>query len=266
MAAAAAPPSTLGGWHGPPRLFSFLDEVQPVFDRHCAGCHDFGKPAGEKLLLVRDRSETFNAAYTELWRKRAITAIGAGPAEIQQARSWGSHASKLVQVLRNGHNDVRLSPEEFDRLLTWIDINAPYYPTYASAFPDNLTGRCPVDPTGMQRLTELTGVPFNDLASFHANKGPQISFDRPELSPCLKGLAEGPAAALDEALAIIRQGAALLAATPRGDSTAEGIAMCPTDRGREEFYQARRAVEADVRRALALGTRIYDPGLPARDQ
>jgi hypothetical protein len=262
--AAAGAPAQLTGWYGPPRLFSFLDEVQPVLDRHCAGCHDFGKPAGEKLLLVRDRAETFNAAYTELWRTRAIAAIGAGPAETQQARSWGSHASKLVKVLRQGHQKIELSSEEFDRIVTWIDINAPYYPTYASAFPDNLTGRCPIDPGGMQRLTELTGIPFSDLASFHASRGPQISFDRPEISPCLKGLASGPAAALEEALAIIRRGAQALAATPRGDSTAEGIAMCPTDRQREEFYQARRAAETEVRRALASGGQVYDPGLPAQ--
>jgi hypothetical protein len=262
-AAAASSPATLSGWYGPPRLFSFLDEVQPVFDKHCARCHDFGQPAGEKLLLVRDRAETFNVSYTELWRRRAIAAIGAGPAEIQPAYSWGSQPSKLVKMLKEGHNKVELTPEEFDRLVTWIDINAPYYPTYASAFPGNLTGRCPVDPKGMQRLAALTGVPFNDVASFGASRGPQISFDRPEKSPCLETLRDGPQPALDEALAIIRTGAEALAATPRGDSTAAGIAMCPTDQQREAFYQQRRDAELASRRALADGARTYDPGLPA---
>ncbi len=259
LPAAAGKPAALAGWYGPPRLFSFMDEVQPVLDRHCVSCHDFGKPAGGKLLLARDRTETFNVAYTELWRRGAIAAIGAGPAEIQQARSWGSHASKLVRLLREGHHNVRLSPEEFDRIVTWIDINAPYYPTYASAFPDNLTGRCPIDPAGIQRLTELTGVLFVELASFGACKGPQISFDRPELSPCLAAIAGGSAGALEEALAIIRRGAEALAASPRGDSLAEGIAMCPTDRQREAFYQERRKAEAEARQALSAGTRVYDP-------
>jgi len=252
--AVTRPPVVLADWYGPPRLFSFMDEVQPVFDRHCAGCHDFGKPAGAKLLLVRDRAETFNASYTELWRRRSIAAIGAGPAETQPARSWGSHASKLVSVLRAGHHQVQLSPEEFDRIVTWIDINAPYYPTYASAFPDNLTGRCPIDPKSMQRLTELTAVPFKDLASFGANRGPEISFDRPEKSPCLQALAAGPQPALDEALAIIRQGAQALASGARGDSVREGIAMCPVDQHRESFYQDRRAAEMAARQALCAGT------------
>ena len=262
--AVVGPPSNLTGWYGPPRPFSFLDEVQPVLDKHCATCHDFGQPGGEKLLLVGDRTETFNVSYTELWRRRAIAAIGAGPAEIQQAHSWGSSASKLVKVLQQGHGKVALSPEEFDRLVTWIDINAPYYPTYASAFPGNLTGRCPIDPKGMQRLAELTGVPFSDVASFGASRGPQISFDRPEKSPCLQTLRSGPSPALEEALAIIRQGTERLAATPRGDSTSAGIAMCPTDLQREAFYQARRDAEVAVRRALAEGARVYDPELPGR--
>lgn len=266
LAAVTGPPAPLADWYGPARRFSFLDEVQPVLDRHCAACHDFGKPAGEKLLLVRDRAETFNAAYTELWRRRAITAIGAGPAEIQPARSWGSHASKLVRVLRQGHHQVELTAEEFDRIVTWIDLNAPYYPTYASAFPENLTGRCPIDPKGMQRLTELTGVSFKDLAGFAASQGPQISFDRPQKSPCLRTLAGGPQAALDEALAIIRQGALALTATARGDSVCEGIAMCPVDQQREVFYQERRAAELASRQALTTGARIYDPGLPAPDR
>jgi hypothetical protein len=261
-AAVADSPSTLTGWYGPPRMFSFLDEVQPVFDKHCVRCHDFAEPGGEKLLLARDRAETFNASYTELWRRRAIAAIGAGPAEIQPAYSWGSSASKLVKRLRQGHEKVQLTPEEFDRLVTWIDLNAPYYPTYASAFPGNLTGRCPIEPKAMQRLAELTGIPFGELASFGASRGPQISFDRPEKSPCLKALGNGPTATLEEALAIIRKGAETLATTPRGDSTTAGIAMCPVDQQREAFYQERRSAELASRRALANGARVYDPGLP----
>ncbi len=67
---------------------------------------------------------TFNTAYTELWRKGYLHCVGAGPAEIQQAYSWGSHASKLVQVLRTpgtpGHEQLQLTPEEFDRIVTWV--------------------------------------------------------------------------------------------------------------------------------------------------
>ena len=63
------PPSKLNGWKGEPRLFSYMREVQPVFDKHCVECHDFGQEAGETLILAGDRTNTFNASYNELWRK-----------------------------------------------------------------------------------------------------------------------------------------------------------------------------------------------------
>ncbi|MFH1718598.1 MAG: hypothetical protein ABIF19_14685, partial [Planctomycetota bacterium] len=179
------PPDKLTGWYGQPRLFNYATEVQPVFDKHCAGCHDYGKDVGKKLVLAGDRDITFNASYNELWRKKYVGAIGAGPSEIQQPFSWGSHVSTLVKVIRQGHYDIKLNEEDFERIVTWIDLNAPYYPRYDCAYPDNLSGRCPLDDKQLSRLTELTGVPFAKLADHAKNSGPQISFNRPRLSPCL---------------------------------------------------------------------------------
>jgi len=42
----------------------------------------------------------------------------------------GSHASRLVSLVRQGHERVSLSREEFIRLVTWIDSNAQYYGSY----------------------------------------------------------------------------------------------------------------------------------------
>ncbi|GAF83418.1 unnamed protein product, partial [marine sediment metagenome] len=158
------PASKLDGWYGPARLFGFTAEVQPVFDKHCVECHDYGKDAGEKLNLAPDRDVTFNTAYNELWRKGYVKCVGAGPAEVRQAYSWGSHASRLVAELREckvpEHKDLRLRAEELDRIITWIDLNGVYYPDYTSAYPESLTGRCPLDAAQLTRLSRLTGVPF----------------------------------------------------------------------------------------------------------
>ena len=94
-------PSELRGWHGPAREFSFMAEVQPVLTKHCVHCHDYGKAAGKKLNLAPDRTLAFNTAYMELWRGGYTACVGAGPAEVRQAYSWGSHASKLIRELRN---------------------------------------------------------------------------------------------------------------------------------------------------------------------
>ena len=39
---------------------------------------------------------------------------------------------------------LHLSPEELDRIITWVDLNGVYYATYASAYPESLTGRVPL--------------------------------------------------------------------------------------------------------------------------
>lgn len=248
-------PSALAGWYGPPRLFSYLTEVQPVFDRACVSCHDYGQPAGAKLNLAGDRDLVFNTSYNELWRKGIIHVVGAGPAAIQPAKSWGSHASKLVQVLRAGHQGVTLSPEEFDRIVTWVDLNAPYYPTYLSAYPDNVAGRCPLTNAQVQRLEELTKVPLSQQQGCGANPGPQLSFERPELSPCLVGL-DRTSPQYAEAVSIIREGAALLAQRPRGEGGA--MEACAVDQERERKYAARQAVEARNREAVRKGGKVYD--------
>ena len=256
-AALRRPPDTLSGWHGPARMFSYLQEVQPVFDRNCMGCHDYGKKAARKLNLAGDRDLAFNTSYTELWRKKIITAVGAGPAQIQQAYAWGSHASRLAQVLLQPHNGVTLSPEDFDRIVTWIDINAPYYPDYASAYPDNLAGRSPLDGVQTARLTALVGVHFADRMGFNKDQGPQVSFDRPAMSPCLADLKTKNWDGYQEALEIIRKGAETLKNAPRGEDL-EGFAACPVDQRRQQKYAERQAAEARNREAIVKGTKVYD--------
>lgn len=254
-------PRSLAPWHGPPRAFSFLGEVQPVFSRHCVGCHDYGTEAGKKLNLAPDRTTTFNTAYVELWRKGYLQCVGAGPAEIQQAYSWGSHPSKLVRVLRDpsfaGHESLRLTPEELDTIITWVDLNGVYYPTYQSAYPDSLTGRVPLDGSQLQRLGELTGWDFTAQRSFSGCPGPDVSFERPEWSPCLAPFTDRSDPKYQEALAIIETGKRNLAERPRGD-TLEGFVPSPADQAREEKYAARRAVELRNRQAIRDGESRYD--------
>ena len=247
----------LKGWYGAPRMFSFQKEVQPVFDKHCVSCHDYGKKAGVKLNLAGDRDVVFSTSYVDLWTQGAITCVGAGPAETQQAYSWGSHPSKLIKTLRAGHNDVKLSAEELDRLTTWVDINAPYYPFYESAYPANLGGRCPLTEKEVNQLKALTGV---SIANSHgARQRSTVSFARPEVSRILAGLKpESPERA--ESLALIRVGMERLKAKPRADM--EGFVPAEPDLQREKKYQARLDAERAVYEAIRAGKKVYDAGLP----
>ena len=261
-------PSRLGGWHGAPRLFGFTAEVQPVFNRHCLGCHDFGKEGAKKLVLAPDRDLTFNAAYIELWRKHYVHCVGAGPAEIQPAYAWGSHPSKLVQVLRAGHHDVKLSPEELDRIITWVDLNAPYYPTYNCAHPESVSGRCPLTRPQLARLCQLVGPPLvwqdegSPFNSFGSSPGILVSFDRPELSPCLANFKDQSDPKCRAALALIQAGQERLALRPEADRP--GFIPCAEDQRREAKYAERRRLEQRNREAIRSGTKSYDATLAGK--
>lgn len=254
--AATRSPSRLDGWFGPAREFNYVAEVQPVWDRHCVRCHDTGQPAGKILSLAGDRDLVFNTSYNELWRKKYVNVPGAGPAATQPAYGWGSHRSRLVEALRQQKCGVQLTPEEFARVVTWVDLNAPFYPSYASAYPANLAGRSPLNDAQLARLEELTGVPVRQLAGHAQNRGPQVSFDRPELSPVLDGLADRNPEAHAEALALIRAGAEMLANRPSAELP--GFEPCAIDRWREAKYATRQTSEAGFRAALRRGGKVYE--------
>ena len=240
-------PSRLEGWHGPPKMFNYRAEVQPVFDRHCVSCHDFGKEAGQKLNLAGDRGLIFNVSYVNLWTKGVLTVVGAGPPEVQLPYSWGSHASKLTQVLtgNNLHHKVRVTPDELERIATWVDLNATYYPSYASSYPQNPYGRSPISDSQLARLKQLgmeTGIT-------------DISFDRPEISP---GLIKVPRddPRYSEAIGIIRAGQDSLKKNPNPD--ADGFVACDADQQREQKYELRTKIERRNREAIREGRKVYD--------
>ena len=250
--AARRTPSTLRPWYGPPRRFSYLDEVQPVFDKHCVECHDFGTEGAKKVVLAGDRTASFNVSYMELWRKGYLGTIGAGPAGHLPAYSWGSHASRLIRNLQKGrkqkgHEDIKLDRQSLDRLITWVDINGPYYPTTYTAYPHNPPGRCPLDRGELATLGRLTGFTLQQVTRTDQCKGPMISFDRPELSPCLASLEQDPAKH-DEALAIIRQGQRRLQARPRADMP--GFVPWEKDLKRQAHLEKYRGIELDARKAI----------------
>ncbi len=249
-------PSEPRDWYGKQRNFSYTKEVQPVFNKHCVSCHDFNKDAGKKLVLAADKNMFFNASYIELWMKQYINCIGAGPHNIQPAYSWGASNSKLVRVIQSGHYNVNLTKEEMDRIVTWIDLNGVYYPEYASVYPNNLAGRSPLNDGQVKRLGELTGIDFKALAGHRRTMGPQISFDRPELSPCLERLSQNAGSEYQEALQIINDGRIMLHKNPRVDMP--GYIMCTTDQNRQKKYDDLRKLEHLNRVSIQKGEKKYD--------
>ncbi|OQB82333.1 MAG: hypothetical protein BWX88_04096 [Planctomycetes bacterium ADurb.Bin126] len=125
-----------------PRPLHYPTDVQPILDRHCVRCHSGPKPKAA-LDLSPTLTTHFNRSYESIMEANLVNAIqewagrrkGGWQASMENveavpAYSLGSHKSKLIAHLRKGHSDVKLSREEWVRLVTWIDVGAPYYGSY----------------------------------------------------------------------------------------------------------------------------------------
>ncbi|MBE0653818.1 MAG: hypothetical protein IH594_08465, partial [Bacteroidales bacterium] len=190
-----------------------------------------------------------------------LNTVGLGLAPVNPAYVVGSHQSRLVKLLRDGHQNVKLSPEEIGKIITWIDIGGPYYPDYYSANPDNVAGRSPLTIAQTKRLEELTSLKiltgFRDSPT-HDQHRFLISFDRPERSPIL-GKLDPASEAYREALSIIRAGQELMKKNPEADQP--GFIPCADHQAREKKYQRLTERERIRREALATGRKVYDPGI-----
>ena len=250
-------PVKMNGWMGKtPRNFSFMEQVQPILDKSCVRCHDFDQKNRDKLVLAKDKNPFFNAAYVNLYVKKEITLIGGGPAQIQEPYSWGSHASKLTKVIEGNHHDVKLSPKDKEILYTWMDLNGVYYPVYESAFDSTLAGRSPLYNYEIQELIKLTEVNIWDLNHHGRKLTAQISFDRPEVSPCLDKI-RNDKQKYTRAVEIIRTGQKRLKATPRGDIEKD-LVPCERHKAQLRKYAERLKVEQQNCSVIGQGDKIYD--------
>ena len=242
-------PQKLTGWQGKaPVKFSFMEQVQPILDRNCVKCHDFDPENRDKLVLAKDKNPFFNAAYVNMHVQKVVTLVGGGPAAIQQAYSWGSYPSKLTELIENNHKGVKLTQKEKETLYTWMDLNGVYYPVYESAFDTTLAGRCPLHDKEVDELIKLTGVNIWNLNSFNRKLTAQISFDRPELSPCLDSI-RNDQEKYKQAIAIIRLGQKRLKATPRGDIEKE---LVPSERNKAQLRHYAERLAGEVQNSCFI--------------
>jgi len=152
-------PAEIRPWRGPPRNFSFRAEVQPVLDKFCVGCHD-GQPRPDgktipDLRLEQGAYVVFRAGDPQPRRVaasspgqligryggifapsyftlRSFVRVPGLESDLHLLPPTEFHAgtSELVQMLKKGHHGVVLDDEAWDRLVTWIDLNAPEHGTW----------------------------------------------------------------------------------------------------------------------------------------
>lgn len=148
-------PESLTPFYGPERGFSFTREVQPVLDQHCISCHNADEEVPYDLTSERvsDRQakRLWTRSYLELthaqpdrtpassaWRGNPdhplvnwISSQSAPP--MLAPRSAGAVTSRLMSLLMAGHEGVKLSRDELDKLQAWIDLGVPFCGDYVEA-------------------------------------------------------------------------------------------------------------------------------------
>jgi hypothetical protein len=148
-------PGEFGG-----RPFSFAEIVQPVLDRHCVKCHR-GPEAKKGIVLTGEPLNGFTRSYVSLTALPPAQPPQQSPTaapiplvprfamrnQIQSTPPGGLNGalgSRLLRMLRDGHNEVHLSDLDLRRLAAWIDCNAVFHGSY--------------DPTG--QASQIAGQPI----------------------------------------------------------------------------------------------------------
>ncbi|MDY0170684.1 MAG: NPCBM/NEW2 domain-containing protein [Thermoguttaceae bacterium] len=125
--------------------FSYPRLVQPVLDKHCVACHRDNAekaPPLDSSLAAYPEKPTYMNMSTSYFRSYVSLAPKYGFYDYG-GRSWsdpkwyrttpgefGARASKLYHMLREGHHDVKLSPEEMRRITVWLDSMSLFYGVY----------------------------------------------------------------------------------------------------------------------------------------
>ena len=196
--------------------FSYREVVQPVLDRHCVQCHHARAAAGG-VDLGGDRTDFFNVSYETLarkgtWGERNFLAggikakeAGANPctnwiptvngteASILKVepKSWGSPVSRLADIVVSGHPDaagkprIQMDAESQGRILAWIDLNVPYYPS-SSSNSLKTAGCRRIYPDELDAV--LKSVAAKRCAGCHAKGIPRdfyVRIEKPELNKFL---------------------------------------------------------------------------------
>jgi hypothetical protein len=157
-------PQELRPFYGPARAFGFRNEIQPILDRHCVRCHDgdrSGSPAktkgdkpfslrGDEAVVLPNAKRKFSDSYLYFCSagkaaEKPFHKDGIGPnplvnwMNVQEVPTLlppyhaGAAKSKLMTLLRDGHNKVKLSSEELDKIACWIDLLVPYCADYTES-------------------------------------------------------------------------------------------------------------------------------------
>lgn len=144
------PPQKLKPFYGETRGFSFQKEIQPILDQSCVSCHD----GSNEQMDLRGEAVAQKGQNKRKWTRSYINLTGAeydkhtsytAPDPEGGIVSWiskmsvptvlppyfaGAAKSPLLDMLDEGHHDVKLSEEEYHKFAAWMDLLVPFSGEY----------------------------------------------------------------------------------------------------------------------------------------
>ena len=135
------------------RPYGFVENVQPIFDAKCVRCHnDKDAKGGINLSRTITGPNGYTASYESLCyekgpdgktvrrlsKKTGRPLVTCFPMRNQiqvtpEGGADGARGSGLIQALKAGQNETKVTAEELRRIATWIDMNAVFYGVYEPA-------------------------------------------------------------------------------------------------------------------------------------
>jgi mono/diheme cytochrome c family protein len=133
--------------------FSYVQEIQPIFDRHCVSCHNASQVEKSKISLTGElaRPETVKLigagqvdpkrAYTQSY----VTITTSGNPDKNPWMTWlkprsravmlppyhtGASKSRIMDYLEPAHYDVKVSEDEKREFACWLDLLVPFCGSY----------------------------------------------------------------------------------------------------------------------------------------
>ncbi|MCF7674823.1 MAG: hypothetical protein K9M97_05725 [Akkermansiaceae bacterium] len=136
---------------GADRALGYEWLVQPVLDRRCMPCHngtDKRTTCDLTARKVKTTERELNQSYMTLMGgnlygdgrgngKDAFVWISNrfSDGSVTKSYEFGSTRSKLIQILKKGHYEVKLDSDEWLRLVTWVDANGIYHDRFIDKRP-----------------------------------------------------------------------------------------------------------------------------------
>ncbi|MBI1895152.1 MAG: PD40 domain-containing protein [Acidobacteria bacterium] len=131
LLAARRGPSAIEPIRDVPDVFDFPRDIQPILDRHCLKCHDYGQRKGG-VILSGDRGPMYSHSYFTLTVRNQVADGRNRPQSNYPPRALGSSASPLMQKLTPAHHGVETTAYERKMVRLWIETGGAYPGTYAA--------------------------------------------------------------------------------------------------------------------------------------